>query len=180
MKILTITFFLTIGIIWAMAEKSNQKEKIFLESELAELETYFEYRDSLNTKVSKVDITWHLDHSIRTINEICKATKNSDPKNFKGSIHLGRSFLLLINKIPRGRAQAPQIVTPPETIHTDSLHIQLKKARLNLIVYDSLLKKAFFKHPYLGNLKKKTAKRFIKIHTEHHLKIIRDILKDRY
>lgn len=161
----------------------NRQEKndktMFLNEKLTELEGYIKYRDCVDPKISKVALDWHLDHSLRTVNEICKALKNSDSENYRADINLGRSYLLLVNKIPRGQAQAPKIVVPSDTIYTDSLYLQLDKARANLVGYDSLPQKAFFTHPYLGRLKKRTAKRFIEIHTEHHLKIIRDILKEQ-
>ncbi|MGB5821773.1 MAG: DUF1569 domain-containing protein [Saonia sp.] len=178
MKKVTISMLLISCILLLQLKKQNQdSQKGFLHNEMAELESYFKFKDSLNKGVSKATVAWHLDHSIRTINEIYKAVKNSDPDKFKGSIHLGRSFILLTNRIPRGGAQSPKIVRPPNIIRTDSLYIYLKEAKQRLIAYDSLPKRAFFKHPYLGSLKKKTAKRFLEIHTEHHLKIIRDILK---
>ena len=148
-----------------------------IENALDELESYIPLRDSIHPEVSKVAVAWHLDHSLRTINEIYKALHASDPEQYKGDLNLGRSFLLLINKIPRGRAEAPEIVIPPDTIYSDSLYLQLATARDHIQAYESLPKNAFFTHPYLGRLKKKKALRFIAIHTEHHLKIIRDILK---
>ncbi|MEM8506991.1 MAG: DUF1569 domain-containing protein [Bacteroidota bacterium] len=152
-------------------------EKDTIENALDELESYFPKRDSSNPKVSKVPVAWHLDHSMRTINEIYKALQDSNPQEYKRDLNLGRSFLLLRNKIPRGRAEAPEIVMPPDTIYMDSLYVQLATARTSIQAYDALPKKAFFTHPYLGRLKKRTALRFIDIHTEHHLKIIRDILE---
>lgn len=47
----------------------------FLKGELTEIEGYIAFRDSLNPAVSKVEVAWHLDHSLRTINEIHKAVK---------------------------------------------------------------------------------------------------------
>lgn len=176
MKTVLPLMTLTICLLLLLPKKAREGQGVFLGNKLVELESYIPYRDSLNTEVSKVSVAWHLDHTLRTINEIYKATKKSDPEDYRGSIHLGRSLLLLMNKIPRGQAEAPQIVMPPETIVTDSLHLQLDQAWIHLKAYDSLPKKAFFDHPYLGRLKKKTAKRFLEIHTEHHLKIIRDIL----
>ncbi|MEM8999401.1 MAG: DUF1569 domain-containing protein [Bacteroidota bacterium] len=151
---------------------------MFLANKLTELKGYMKYRDCVNIEVSKVPVAWHLDHSLRTINEIYKAVKNSDPEQYRSDINLGRSLVLFTNKIPRGKAKAPTIVVPPDTIYTDSLQLHFNEAWTTMKAYDSLPKKAFFTHPYLGFLKKRTAKRFIEIHTEHHLKIIRDILKE--
>lgn len=178
MKFLSIScsFFALFLIVSVTPPSTSDREAI--ENALDELEGYILLRDSIHPEVSKVPVGWHVDHSLRTINEIYKELHTSDPEQYKGDVNFGRSFLLLINKIPRGRAEAPEIVTPPDTIYTDSLYLQLATARYHIQAYEALPKKAFFTHPYLGRLKKKTAFRFIAIHTEHHLKIIRDILKN--
>ncbi len=177
MKLLLIScsFFALFFILFLVPPSTSDREAI--ENALDELESYIPLRDSIHPEVSKVAVGWHLDHSLRTINEIYKALNASDPELYKGDLNIGRSFLLLINKIPRGRAEAPKIVIPPDTIYSDSLYGQLATARDHIQAYEALPKKAFFTHPYLGRLKKKKALRFIAIHTEHHLKIIRDILK---
>jgi len=36
----------------------------------------------------------------------------------------------------------------------------------------------FFTHPFFGDLKKKETISFLSIHTEHHLKIIREMLRN--
>ncbi|MEM9143907.1 MAG: DUF1569 domain-containing protein [Bacteroidota bacterium] len=148
----------------------------FLKNEFLELEAYIPYRDQIRPEISKVDVAWHVDHSLRTINEVYKAMSQSNPEAYQSRIHIGRSLLILMDRIPRGRAEAPEIVRPPEIIHTDSLHLMLALAQENLVRLDSLPEKAFFEHPYLGQLRRKTAKRFLEIHTNHHLKIIADIL----
>ncbi|MEM7379596.1 MAG: hypothetical protein AAF361_00205, partial [Bacteroidota bacterium] len=65
----------------------------FLSQELSELESYIRFRDSLDPKVSKVPIAWHLDHTLRTINEIYKAVERSDPENYKARFNPGRSLV---------------------------------------------------------------------------------------
>ncbi len=169
-------FFFCSLVIFANWQKSMDQSQ-FLSQELSELESYIRFRDSLDPKVSKVPIAWHLDHTLRTINEIYKAVERSAPEKYKARFNPGRSLVLITNRIPRGRAESPKIVRPPDLIVTDSLYIQLRQSRKNLIAYDSLPVDAYFSHPYLGDLRKKTARKFLKIHTEHHLKIIRDILK---
>jgi hypothetical protein len=37
----------------------------------------------------------------------------------------------------------------------------------------------FFEHPYFGKLKLKETIRFLEIHTQHHLDIIRDIIMNK-
>ncbi len=175
---LTFILFFSLSIMKVFPQRSeNQINKIFLEKEIIELKSYFQYRDSMDIKVSEVPIAWHLDHSLRTINEIYKALEASKPESFKRSFNFGRALVLITNKIPRGRAEAPEIVKPPEIISSDSLIFLMKEAENHLKAYEALPKDSFFNHPYLGDFRKKTAKRFLEIHTEHHLKIIRDILK---
>ena len=47
----------------------------------------------------------------------------------------------------------------------------------NILRFKEILPKAHFRHPIFGTLTREQSRHFIQIHTEHHLKIIRDILK---
>lgn len=144
--------------------------------ELKELKSYFTQKDKINTDVSQVDVAWHLAHSLKVINQINKAVGKSNPKEFKSSFNLYRSLFFMLNRFPRGRAKAPKSVRPPEVISLDFLNELLVETELNLYRFEGYDAKAHFTHPYFGQLNKKQTIQFLKLHTRHHLKIIKDIL----
>ena len=89
-----------------------------------------------------------------------------------------RTILFPIGYFPRGKARAPKYVLPPEIITLDDLNTQLLVAKENINTLNSLNKAMYFKHPIFGMLAKKQTLRFLEMHTNHHLKIINDILKN--
>ncbi|MCK8522088.1 DUF1569 domain-containing protein [Aquimarina sp. D1M17] len=149
-----------------------------MKSELNKIEKYLIYRDSLNEEVSRVAVAWHLDHSLKVINGICDSLHKSDPEAYVRKFNMPRLLSFTLGYIPRGRAQAPQSVLPPDTIKTDDIVLQLSMARDKLKHIGNLDDHSNFKHPVFDRLNKKQAKRFIEIHTRHHLKIVKDILKE--
>lgn len=149
----------------------------FLNSHLAEIEEKIRFHDQKNPEVSKVNVAWHLDHMLKTVNQICKALETSDPSAFKASRNLMRNILLALNYIPRGKAQSPAKVRPPEIIHADDIQSQLDEARQKVSKVFELDRKAHFAHPVFGTIAHGQALRFIEVHTNHHLKIVRDIIK---
>lgn len=82
---------------------------------------------------------------------------------------------MLLRKIPRGKAKSPSVVRPPKNINVDFLQQQLEQAEANILLINKFQKKAFFRHPFFKHLKRDETKKFLEIHTEHHLKIIREI-----
>lgn len=152
---------------------NTEKLKFLLEK----FEEYIENHDLINVNVSKASIGWHLDHSLKVINKVSETLKESDPKKFKNNFSfLGRIFFTL-GFFPRGKAKSPKYVKPPETILKEDLISQLKTAKNNINNIIDLDKNAYFKHPIFGNINKKRVTKFLKLHTNHHLKIVRDILK---
>lgn len=144
--------------------------------QLDNIEMLVEHRKKIDTNVSKSPVEWHLDHVLKTINGICDRLKESDPKSFKSNFNFTRSMVYLTGIIPRGAAQAPKSVTPPDIILEEDLFAQTKKARENMKQVLLLDKNANFKHPYFNLLNRDQTLHFIEIHTKHHLKIIKDIL----
>lgn len=158
----------------------NQDDPNVIKPLLQEVESYIPQRDKKNLEISKVDVAWQLDHILKTINRITEALEASDPNYYSFSVNLGRTLSLTKGYIPRGRAQSPDVVKPPEVIITEDIYEQLEEARTNISKLIKLDKHSNFEHPYFGQLKKSQAVRFIEVHTKHHLNIVKDILEVNY
>ena len=150
-------------------------KKIF--NYINELESHVPNFEISNLDISKSTVGWQIDHSLKVINNVCIAMHSSDPNTFKNNMSFLGKFLLTIGKFPRGKANAPKHVRPPEIIKKDELINQVEDAKVNLATIETLPRNAYFKHPMFGHINKKRVLRFLEIHTNHHLKIIRDILK---
>ncbi len=144
---------------------------------LNEMNSLIASHDAVKKSVSKSSVGWHLDHNLKVINSVIKALQESNPDNYNNNFSfLGKLFFKL-NFFPRGKAKAPKYVKPPEVISKDEITNQLNLAKQNIESLSHLDKNAYFKHPLFGNINTKRVNRFLEIHTNHHLKIMRDILK---
>lgn len=159
---------------------SNNREDDpnFLDGQLLEVEGYFAQREILNEEVSKANVAWHLDHMLKTINRITENLVESNPEEYRSEFNIQRIVVHTSGIIPRGAAQSPKSVRPPDTILLDSLQLQLAEARQNLSTISSLDENAFFAHPVFDHLDRDQTRRFLEIHANHHLKIIHDILEE--
>ena len=148
-----------------------------LENRLNLLESYIPHFESINMKVSKVNVAWQLDHSLKVINAVAISMAKSDPSKYINNFSfLGKVFLKL-GYFPRGKAKAPKYVTPPETILKEDLITQLTEARQHIKNVLALDENAYFKHPLFGNVNRNRVLPFINAHTNHHLKIVKSIMK---
>jgi hypothetical protein len=148
-----------------------------LKRQLIELEQYFPFMEEENLAISKVPVAWHLDHSLRVINSITSALVQSEPHQFKQNFNFWRGLFLTLNFLPRGKGRAPKKVLPELEIRESDLRSKLSLAKENRLELEKLPAFAHFSHPMFGELKNSQAEKFIRIHTEHHLKICSDILK---
>ncbi len=144
---------------------------------LTELETKVTQSEKINTAVSQTSVGWHIQHILLVGLQIITAVEKSNPADYKYKFSLPKFLVYTLNKIPRGKAKAPESVRPKETFNTDELkkNIQLLKSRL--VVLDTLQPRHFFKHPYFGNLNLKATVKMLNLHTKHHLDIINDIIR---
>jgi len=152
-------------------------DKTFLADQIDEIELLIPQHEKINPAVSKASVGWHLDHMIKVINGIYKALSQSDPSAYTSDFNFRRKLIFTAGFFPRGRARAPKSMRPPDIILAEDLLQQLAEACSHLLNFDSLHKNQFFNHYIFGALNKEKAKRFIIIHTNHHLSIIRDIIK---
>jgi len=141
------------------------------------LEEHIEHHETINQNISKANIAWHIDHSFKVINKVTLSLQSSDPTLYKNNFSfLGKVFFKL-GFFPRGKAKAPIYVRPPEVILKEDLISQFQEVRTQINTISNLDKNAFFKHPLFGNINTTRVYHFLELHTNHHLKIIRDILK---
>ena len=100
---------------------------------LTDLATKFDDYNRMNTVVSKSSVGWHLEHSLKTIDQIVTACKKSDSTTYRWKFKLNRYIIIdVLHKIPRGKARAPKVVQPEGEISKESLQLHLEKVQQNL------------------------------------------------
>mgnify|MGYP002632116335 FL=1 len=144
---------------------------------IKELESYIAVKDKRNNSVSTSDIAWQIDHSLKVFNLVSKTLVNSDLELYSSKFNKWRLLLFTIGYFPRGKVKAPKFARPPEVILTEDLVSQFQLVYQNIDNIKSANNNVHFKHFIFGVLNKNRTIRFLLIHTKHHLKIIRDILK---
>ena len=130
-----------------------------------------------NKLVSEANVGWHIMHSCLVITSITEAIRKSDPSLYKKNFSWKAFFVLLFNKIPRGKAKAPSFTQPANEVSMDMVLQQIAEARKSAELLLTADKSQYFTHPIFGDLQLPTAIKFLYVHTYHHEKIIRDILQ---
>lgn len=147
-------------------------------SVLNQLEGYYSEYEQSNIQISDVSVGWHIEHSLLVANSIIKMLVRSEPSNYSKGINFKKSLFFILKYIPRKKAKAPSAVQPDaSSISPESLSTLFIKVRERFSQLDNLPKTAHFKHAYLGTLNKEESCRFMLLHTQHHIKIIKDILR---
>ena len=150
---------------------------MFLNEEIEKIEKRIKLEDSMSTSVSQKGVYWHVDHLLKVIISVGRLLKKSAPKDYKWKFNISRLYVFTTGYFPRGVGKAPKITTTEEAITRNDLLEQLDLAKDVLWSIDDLSAKSHFLHQYFGVLDLKGSKKMLKIHTRHHLKIIRDIDK---
>jgi hypothetical protein len=151
---------------------------MFLTSQLSELKSYIAQYELINLKVSAVSVGRHIDHSLIVIRDVMQQVIDSDPADYHRSFNLGRLVILTTGFIPRGRAKAPYFTLPSATLTPSDITSYFEQIEELLPTFEALTDNhKNFMHPFFEQLTLSQSKKNLIIHTDHHLKIIRDILK---
>ena len=147
-----------------------------LKTLIQSLENQIVNHKTTNLDISKSSIGWHIDHSLLVINGIIEQLKKSNPELYRKHFNWKRFYIQMRGEIPRGKGKAPKVVQPTEITSVEKLMAQLENAKKNILELELLSPSNYFSHPYFGDLNLKSTIWFLKMHTNHHLKIINDII----
>jgi hypothetical protein len=142
-----------------------------------QLEHFLDRYQKTNNKISQQNIGWHIAHSCKVINSIAEAIYISNPENARPKFTFLYYWILITNKIPRGKAKAPSFVIPEASLTKNEIIADVELAKTNLLKLTSTQKQKYFTHPIFGDLNVPKTLLFLAVHTHHHLKIIRDIVQ---
>lgn len=146
-------------------------------SQIEEMQQYVADLEEKNAAVSRANVGWHLSHAAKVIEKVNIQLRDSQPTQYAPRLNFKRVLVLWTGHIPRGKARSPSTVLPEENFTFEELQTQINDLRKVSEELKNLPEGAFFDHPYFDHLKKNVSIKFLTIHTEHHLKIVRDILK---
>ncbi len=148
-----------------------------MDKQLKELISYQDKLGIVNKTVSNAAVGWHIQHTLQVINGICLTLMRSKEKNYNRTFNFKKTYILLTGHFPRGKAKAPKVTNDTEDITLEAIQKHLSNSYRLLEKVKQLPKNSHFNHSIFGKLNLKESKKFLRIHTEHHLKIIRSILK---
>ena len=144
---------------------------------LNELEAQIESYSSLNKAISEGNVGWHIVHSCLVINSVCAAVVKSDASKFIKKFSFKAFLVLLLKSFTRGKAKAPSFTMPSEELSPASILKSIQSSRASIESLAKAGKNQYFTHPIFGDLNTGQTFKFLGVHTNHHLKIIKDILK---
>ena len=143
---------------------------------VSQLENYLVFLKTEKPSVSTANVGWHIQHSLLVIIKMIESIQQSDPIKYKWEFNLSRSVVFAMNGFPRGKAKAPKSVLPEEIITEESILQTMEKAKKAIAMLSDCSPNQFVVHPFFGKLNVESTHKLLKIHTHHHIKIIKDII----
>ena len=142
----------------------------------------------VNEAVSQWSPAQHLHHIFVADGMMLKGVqlihRGSGPVSEEGEPNRAGYIVLQRERLPRGKVQAPDRVRPDDRPDRDALATSLARSRAKLTDVEGLLPSLAecagrLPHPYLGELSAAEWLRIVRVHSEHHLGIIREITDER-
>lgn len=129
----------------------------------------------------------HLHHLTAINSGVCdwlKTACDGRVESAEGAPSLAGHVLLWAGCLPRGRGRSPKRFVPPDEISRAALEEQVAASRAALDGLEACAPRmkhlsARQRHPVMGMLNATQWMRFARIHTEHHVRILRDILHEQ-
>jgi hypothetical protein len=150
-----------------------------LETLILKLESAIPHHELIAPNISIVSVGWHIEHSLLTLDSIINSLGKSNPDDYKRSFDIRRTVVMLLRKFPRGKIKAPKAVRPATGFNSDTLSQHIVLSGKSLKMLEHLSAGHYFTHPFLGDFKLKAAIQFMKVHTNHHLHIINEIIASK-
>jgi hypothetical protein len=147
--------------------------------ELRRLSSLPEAQLFATTDVSGWTPSEHLDHSLKVATLIVQRVLDPTAERGRPFSFVGR-LILWSARIPRGRGKSPERMrgaraTREElTAAIDALEAHLARLNASLMLRS---RGPIVPHPFLGSLTPRQALRFAVVHTDHHLRIVKDVLR---
>lgn len=152
---------------------------IKIQDQLGSLKAYIKEQNTLNEKVSAVSVGWHIEHSLLVIIKIIETVVKSNPSGYTSTFNFKKFIIFTIGRFPRGKADAPASVMPENDEEKVNFESIFEEAINALKLLEASMPNQFFVHPIFGKLNKKGTATMLSLHTNHHLLIIKDILKNK-
>lgn len=143
-----------------------------------ELQGWVVSRDDVHPKVSHWSVGQQIAHCCLVVESVARALQDSVPPAPRAKLTAVRLGVFWTGRIPRGRAKAPRRAHPEPGHSTQELNSRLGEAERNMQAIRSLAPDAWFRHFVFDVLKRDQSLRFLRIHTDHHLRIIAEISRD--
>ncbi len=144
---------------------------------LNNLESHIDHASRTSQTISEANVGWHIVHSCLVIDSVCAAVLKSDPSKFKKKFNFKAFFVLLVNAFPRGKAKAPSFTIPSHEFSNTAILQSIQDSRKSIEALSKANNNQYFTHPIFGELNAKDTFKFLAVHTYHHEKIIKDILR---
>lgn len=147
-----------------------------MDEQLEEIKRYIDLTSLRNEEISHWSVGQQIEHILLTDKEVLQQIIHHfmfNPEEGKPTTLFGY-LMLFTGYIPRGKGVSPTKTVPKELEERQlyPLHKQVEKKKP--LIEQSLYA---FPHPYFGMLTIKQWLRFLDVHTNHHLKIIRELLR---